>query len=266
MDNEVGYAQAFGKRIFPVLVAGDNTSAVPISLIRVQWIDGRNDVGQTAMQELRLVLLRNLGRQSMDVATRIEFDSVTIPAGEFLMGSNKKKGILVDDSERPQHKLYLPAYRIACTPVTNAQYKRFIQATNYEPPEHWEKGSIPHGKKDHPVVYVSWQDAQAFCRWAGVRLPTEAEWEKAARGTDGRIYPWGNQKPDNALCNCAFKASDTTPVGAYPKGASPFGVLDMAGNVWEWTSSKIADYPYKADDGRQTRWNRCTRAARWWVR
>ncbi len=106
-------------------------------------------------------------------------------------------------------------------------------------------------KADHPVVTVSWHDAQAFCKWAGVLLPTEAEWEKAARGTDGRMWPWGNDKPTKDHCNFNGNVGDTTPAGSYPKGVSPYGCLDMAGNVWEWTSSLRRPYPYDGKDGRR---------------
>jgi formylglycine-generating enzyme required for sulfatase activity len=114
-------------------------------------------------------------------------------------------------------------------------------------------------KQEHPVTCVSWHDALAFCRWAGVRLPSEAEWEKAARGADGRIWPWGNREPNNGVCNFNMTVGDTTAVGRYPDGKSPYGVLDVAGNVWEWTSSlwgaDVSEpefgYPYAAQDGRE---------------
>ena len=112
-------------------------------------------------------------------------------------------------------------------------------------------------KQDHPVTCVTFRDAVAFCAWASevtgatIRLPTEAEWEKAARGTDGRLYPWGNSAPTQEYCNFAMNLGDTTPVGNYPKGASPYGVLDMSGNVWEWTSSLFKGYPYDPADGRE---------------
>jgi formylglycine-generating enzyme required for sulfatase activity len=167
----------------------------------------------------------------------INFEWVTVPVGEFLMGSN-------DSDEKPIHRVHLSAYQIARHPVTNAQYELFVMATSYAAPEHWENGKILAGKENHPVVNVSWQDAQAFCVWAGVRLPTEAEWEKAARSADGRMYPWGNEPPTQELCNFDGNVDDTTPVGLYPKGASPYGVLDMAGNVWGWVSDWYDDKYY----------------------
>jgi len=217
-------------------------------------------------------------------AAPITFDWVTIPAGEFLMGSDKRKDKLAYDDETPQHTLHLPEYRIARVPVTVAQFAAFMAAkqgyrTTAEVQgsagnwtgSKWEeiKGADwahPRGpksdvraKQDHPVTCVSWHDAVVFCKWAGVRLPTEAEWEKAARGTDGRIWPWGNQQPTDKLCNFNMNVKDTTPVRRFPDGASPFGVLDMAGNVWEWTSSLWGTdetkpefgYPYAATDGRE---------------
>ncbi len=152
---------------------------------------------------------------------QIGIEMVTIPAGEFLYGEAKERR-------------YLPAYQLARTPVTNAQYKAFVDATGYRAPDHWQHGRIPVGKQDHPVVNVSWNSAQAYCGWIGLRLPTDQEWEKGARGTDGREYPWGNQAPDANRCNFDKNVGDTTLVTRYPSGASPYGLLDMAGNVWEW--------------------------------
>jgi formylglycine-generating enzyme required for sulfatase activity len=205
----------------------------------------------------------------------LSFDWVTIPAGEFLMGSDKAKDKDAYDDELPQHKVNVAAFRIARTPVTVAQFAAFVKATQHKTTaemegyswnwngKEWAKieGAFwrqPRGpesnvrqKADHPVTCVSWDDALAFCQWAQVRLPTEAEWEKAARGADGRIYPWGNEAPDDQRGNFDMKVGDTTAVGSYPRGASPYGLLDMAGNVWEWTSSPFKPYPYKAGDGRE---------------
>jgi formylglycine-generating enzyme required for sulfatase activity len=185
-------------------------------------------------------------------------EMVLIPAGEFLMGSNPRKDRYADDEEQPQHTLYLPDYYIARTPVTNAQYAAFVQAASHDLPKHWESGKPPEGKEDHPVVYVSWHDAMDYCSWLSqvtgeaYRLPSEAEWEKAARGTDGRIYPWGDKPPDKGRCNFADNVGGTTPVGRYsPQGDSPYGCADMAGNVWEWTRSLDERYPYDPSDGRE---------------
>ena len=135
-------------------------------------------------------------------------------------------------------------YSIGKCPVTNAEYLAFMQATGYQPPKHWVNGVVPDGKLDHPVTYVSYYDAVEYCKWLSsvtgraFRLPSGDEWTMAATGGDGREYPWGNKKPDETLCNFNMNVGDTTPVGKYPDGASPYGALDMSGNVWEWTSEE----------------------------
>lgn len=197
---------------------------------------------------------------------------ILIPAGEFLMGSDPDRDEHAQENEQPQHTVHLPAYAMARTPATNAQYAAFVRATRYDPPLHWKilfwkKRWPPIGKKEHPVINVSWHDAMAYCRWLSevtgkpYRLPSEVEWEKGARGTDGRIYPWGDVW-DAARCNTreGRKKQSTTPVGAYPEGASPYGLLDMVGNVWEWTRSLWGrnlrepefGYPYDPTDGRES--------------
>ncbi len=172
-------------------------------------------------------------------------EMILIPAGEFVMGEGSDA-----------HSVYLDAFYIARYPVTNAEYKKFVDTTEYSPPSHWSSRKIPQGKENHPVVNVSWHDVVAYCKWAGGRLPTEAEWEKVASWDDAkkekRVYPWGNEF-DEDKCN-SFESGivDTTPVGKYsPQGDSAYGVGDMVGNVWEWCSSLNQKYPYRADDGRE---------------
>lgn len=182
-----------------------------------------------------------------------QVELILVPPGAFIMGSDEGEA-----DEKPSHEVSLDAFYIGRYPVTNAQYRRFEEATGRTAPRHWSGGSIPEGKEDHPVVYVDWHDARAYCQWLTdkrdqvARLPTEAEWEKAARGTDGLMYPWGDEF-DKSKCNTEVSGiRDTTPVGKYSsQGDSPYGIADMVGNVWEWTSSQYFQYPYKPDDGRE---------------
>ncbi|MFF4650898.1 SUMF1/EgtB/PvdO family nonheme iron enzyme [Streptomyces sp. NPDC001380] len=134
--------------------------------------------------------------------------------------------------------VHLPAYYIDVFPTTNADYARFVTATGHRPPLHWDGGHVPDELCDHPVVYVTWRDATAYAAWAGKALPSSQQWEKAARGTAGRIYPWGDQ-PTPAKCNVREGGlGRTTPVGRYHSGVSPFEVYDMCGNTWEWCSTE----------------------------
>jgi formylglycine-generating enzyme required for sulfatase activity len=188
-----------------------------------------------------------------------------VPTGPFLMGSDPVRDVVAAEEswaqdELPQHSVTLPAYQITRYPVTVTEYACFVRAGRAEPPEgHWRPISWKQqlDRLDHPVVNVSWHDVVAYAKWLVEctdhpwRLPTEAEWEKAARGTDARIYPWGNQF-DQACCNTYDSGiNTTTPIDAYPSGASPYGVLDMAGNVSEWTNTLVKTYPYKEADGRE---------------
>jgi len=165
--------------------------------------------------------------------------TVPIPAGVFTMGSDDPR---TNEQNRPAHKVRTRAYRIDKFPVTQAQYAQFVAARHYRPPLNWKDGHIPDGFELHPVTMVSWYNARDYCAWAGKRLPTEAEWEKAARGTDARRWPWGSlMHPENL--NTYYKVGRTTAVNAYPQGASPYGVMDMAGNVQEWVADQFAPYP-----------------------
>ena len=190
---------------------------------------------------------------------------VRVEAGPFEMGSNKGEPGSFDDeySEATRNKRHVVTtgeFWIEPYPVTNAEYRCFVQSTGHEAPEHWRDGNAPAGLETHPVVNVSWRDAPAYCKWLSgvtqlsIRLPTEAEWEKAARWDAkkkyARVYPWGDEW-DEARCNTNEAGpGTTTPVGLYPDGIGPNGLLDAAGNIFEWTLSKFTDYPYKADDGR----------------
>jgi formylglycine-generating enzyme required for sulfatase activity len=170
---------------------------------------------------------------------------VLVPAGKFLMGTNEsdRKGANVPrtyDDARPEHSVPLPAFYIDKTEVTNAAYLKFCEATHYPVPPGWKNGTFPEGQADFPVTRVSWYEAAAYAHWAGKRLPTEAEWEKAARGTDGRTYPWGKDWNEK---NLVWNRSTPDKVGSKPQGASPYGALDMAGNVFEWVNDWYHAYP-----------------------
>ena len=156
-------------------------------------------------------------------------EMVSIPAGEFWMGSDDG-----DTDEKPRRRVYLDAFRIDKFEVTNTLYRRFMEATGRAAPQYWSDSKW--NEPQQPVVGVDWNDAEAYCRWAGKRLPTEGEWEKAARGTDGRKYPWGEQWDSSRANSDESKLGKTVAVGSYPSGASPYGAHDMAGNVWEWVA------------------------------
>jgi len=212
-----------------------------------------NRVDKTVHQQVGLLSSQKNGEFAPGMHLPMTYEStrigklpnemVLIPAGEFIMGSDQRMS-----DEGPEHRVFLKDYWLDRYEVTNLQYKQFIDATNRKSPRHYENRTFPDGFTDHPVVYVSWYDATDYCAWAGKRLPTGAEWEKGARGGDARIYPWGNvfditkaNMPQR--WNTLKQTGGTTPVGAFKEGVSPFGILDMSGNVWEWTSSWYEAYP-----------------------
>jgi len=178
--------------------------------------------------------------QETGIERKAPKDMALIPAGEFIMGTDDwwpKSG--------PEHKKYLPDYYMDLYEVTNAKYKIFVQATGHRLPDDWVKSNndIPEGMGDYPVVFVSWQDANDYCEWAGKRLPTEYEWEKAARGTDGRVFPWGDEFDKDKGNTPQHGLGKTMKVGSFENGKSPYGLYDMAGNVFEWTASWYKAYP-----------------------
>jgi formylglycine-generating enzyme len=175
---------------------------------------------------------------------------ILIPAGDFTMGFPEHKG---DLSEKPQHRVYLDAYYIYTYEVTNRQFREFVHESRYDAEGSW-KDYARAGRDNHPVVCVTWNDAKAYCEWAGGSLPTEAQWEKAARGVDGRLWPWGNAW-NGKECNWGkgpkvagkadiWKGRGTAPVGSYPSDVSPYGIHDMAGNVAEWCGDWFGERYY----------------------
>lgn len=223
------------------------------------------------------------GPQARD--TRIsdidQMEQVYISAGEFLMGSNDIEASYTttmghDYAETPLHTVYLDGYWFDKYEVTNGQYALCVDAGGCVPPYRFDSETRTRyydnpEYSNYPVIWVNWYMAQDYCQWVGRRLPTEAEWEKAARGTDGNKYPWGNDFVTDPLAderanwcdiNCPRTIAndrwndayaDTAPVGSYPAGASPYGVMDMAGNVWDWTTTILSLYPYDPNDGREDR-------------
>ncbi len=210
--------------------------------------NGEGAISQTGLVEVKT-------DRTKEIITQQKM--VLIPAGEFTMGNNGRGTTdgPGDSDETPTHKVYVDAFYMDQYETTNAMYQEFVQATGHRPPKHWKGNSYPEEKANHPVVYVDWYDADAFCQWAKKRLPKEEEWEKSARGTDGRIFPWGNtysnDKADTPQYWLAKGVSEdnlglkggTLPVGSFENGKSPYHLYDMAGNVYEWTSSWYLPYP-----------------------
>lgn len=243
---------------------------------RLVWFAGADVPGTTGPG----LVLRVLASPGPSVP--IGHDMVSVPAGDFVMGTDTS-----DRQEGPAHTVYLDAFWIDRYETTNRAFQRFVQSTGFQTAAEAEgrslfyrdggyhtvagaswwrptgPGSSLLGRLDHPVVQVAWHDAEAYCRWIGKRLPTEAEWERAARGTDGRTFPWGeagSHRPEaraNAGAeNCCHESShdgflNTAPVGSFPGGLAPTGAHDMAGNAWEWTADHFSKYIYTASETRR---------------
>ncbi len=203
----------------------------------------RKQYGAIVMVLVGLVVLPGSGQaQEQEITGKDGASMVLVPAGEFTMGGNEAV------EEKPVHQVSLDAYYIDKYEVTVEQYAKFLDSTHHAAPPEWKIMNQPSHQK-HPVVMVGWSEANAYCHWAERRLPTEAEWEKAARGADGRMYPWGNDLPTPLQANYGKKKWDKhaslVPVGTLEDGKSPYGVYDMAGNVWEWTSDWYSKSYYK---------------------
>ncbi len=242
--------------------------------------------------EREIQQLRSLKTSDVSqLAELLDHSAVQIPSGDFIMGSNSGR-----DDESPQHSVYLDAYEIDRYEVTNIQYQRFLRATGRMAPQYWMGNDYPLGQTDSPIVGVPWDDADAYCRWAGKRLPTEAEWEKACRGTDGHIYPWGNTWDSHranvdvspvilnngeygTLWDAAWHLLQATPtgpgipnlqpIGSHPDGASPYGIMDMVGSASEWVAdwynwSDYSHMPAQNPIGLGPPWNHCVRGSPWY--
>jgi iron(II)-dependent oxidoreductase len=199
---------------------------------------------------------------SLAIAAGLPTEMAIVASGPFTMGSDDGP-----EDERPAHVIHLAAFAIDRVPVTNEQFAGFLNAVGTQNAQgerlydHDDSDARIHqadgrwradrGFESHPAVEPTWAGARDYCAWRGKRLPTEAEWEKAARGHDGRRYPWGNAAPDGTRAQFGKRFNETARADAFPAGASPYGVLDMAGNTWEWVSSAYKPYPYSATDGRE---------------
>jgi formylglycine-generating enzyme required for sulfatase activity len=242
--------------------------------------------GLDPQTEIDLVRWLEASGELVTLAEVLDRCVVSIPAGSFTMGSDA--GL---ERERPQRQVYLDAFEIDRYEVTNVQYQRFVHEAEVSVPRYWLEGEYPSGLAAYPVVGISWRDADAYCRWAGKRLPSEAEWERACRGTDGHLYPWGDVwDPDLAnvglsqgvlwpsnldegwalLLGASTNASNPNmhPVGSYPDGASLAGVMDMAGNVSEWVADWYNwqgywDLPAENPLNLSPRWNHSLRGSAW---
>ena len=240
---------------------GEARKAIKVSGNELEW--GTPVLFSRAADGRVLVLPEGDARPLIAKKAPHEPETVLIPGGPFIMGSASGDAIPAD--ETPSHRVDLPDYRIGKTPVTNAQYAVFLkQVAGQAMPQRsgWFLREPPSGKENHPVTGVTWHDAVAYCAWLSAqtgrryRLPSEAEWEKAARGRTGLVFPWGNEWRED---HCNVAGDDTTPVDTFPQGASPYAILDLVGNVQEWTQTlwggdaqtTAYPYPYRSDDGRE---------------
>ncbi len=258
---EVGKILGVGKIVVGSITKLGSTYLVNLQLLNVETATVETFARETCKKceldsliEIVSTAAKKLLAQAVSTTqpTTTEVDGmVIVPAGEFSMGCEKKGGRECPDNEMPAHKVYLDAFYIDKFEVTVDEYELCVKVKKCKK-QRTAIGPCTYGKPGkYPVNCVSWNQAKNYCAFAEKRLPTEAEWEKAARGTDGRMYPWGNEKPDCSLA--VFNDGEGNgcgknypwPVGSKPKGASPYGAMDMAGNVWEWTADRYGDEYYK---------------------
>jgi formylglycine-generating enzyme required for sulfatase activity len=209
----------------------------------------RSTLIRTLTLFIAMPILTAAASTSTDVVGDDGAPMVRVPAGEFLMGTDVGE----QEDEKPQHRVSLSAFLIDAYEVTVSRYAKFLEAEDREPPFLWAQ-AIDGDHRDRPVIGVDWYDASAYCRWAHKRLPTEAEWEKAARGTDGRIYPWGNAPPTASRAKyggATWKGyASLARVGSHAAGKSPYGVHDLAGNAWEWVADRYEANYYQSHGAR----------------
>jgi len=244
---------------------------------------------QTNPFEIRTIRRQAASGDLVGLAHRLDQSMAVIPAGEFTMGSDENH-----EDERPRHQVYLDAFELDRYEVTNSQYLRFALATGTSLPRYWSDGKFPSGQADFPVVGVGWVDAYNYCKWAGKRLPTEAEWEKACKGPEGNPYPWGSDW-DPSRANVGYKqinnwpssledgwkllqddGADTGlpslyPIGSFPQGVSINGVYDLVGNASEWVADWYNwdgywDLPFTNPIGLGPPWNHSIRGSGWFDR
>jgi formylglycine-generating enzyme required for sulfatase activity len=282
---ELGFAQNLGKKVYPLLIKGDETDAIPFGYSKAQWIDiRRGELVEPGIEKL-YVALRKQNTPEVDLQSKPDNSKGLLP-GRYskrftipifvvstgvvalivvatfpsLFKLNNKDMTFIESGsfymgndegaadQRPARNVYLDSFWIDTFEVTNAEYKVFVEETNHRPPDHWSNGEYSPGQEDHPVIGVTWTDAKQFCEWNGAkRLPKEAEWEKAARGIDRRKWPWGNSWTDGFANTFEAKINFTSPGGNFPEDKSPYGVMDMAGNAQEWVNDwYLEDYYSKA--------------------
>ena len=224
------------KRSGFIIIGGIALAAVIIFGGLFRYLSGQNDSDEKIIADKNSAQEKNSSENPTANINQPPSGMAFVPGGEFMMGSDSG-----DEFSRPAHKVSVKPFYIDLWEVTCEEYRKFIEATGHAAPRSWNGSNFPDGAARKPVTGVNWDDANAFAKWKNKRLPTEEEWEFAARGTDGRIYPWGNEwKPE--MANAGNQKSEVQEIGL-AKGASPFGVFDLSGNAWEWTASDAQSYP-----------------------